>query len=196
MYPTFSQNNTIIFHQIIVDCYHSGCGRGVCLNFIVFLMSVGVKIFLSIYDTKIDEKKRVSVPANFRSIIEGQGDNIIYAYPSLTNECLEVCTLERINELEKHIETFDIFSEERDVLSTSILGACEPLQIDAKGRIYISERLLNFAQIDKSIVFMGKGKVFEIWNKEKFDNYFNNARNVARANSLFSINRKNSEATK
>ena len=148
-------------------------------------MSADVKIFLSIYENKIDDKNRVSVPAQFRTIIEGKGGNTVYVYPSLKNQCLEVCTTERISELEQYIEGFEIFSEERDILLTSVLGACEPMQIDAKGRIYISERLLNFAEITKEMVFVGKGKVFEIWNKENFDNYFASARNIAKQNSLF-----------
>ena len=161
---------------------------------LILLMSADIKIFLSIYENKIDDKKRVSVPAQFRSIIEGKGDSIIYAYPSLKNQCLEVCTPQRINELESHIESFDIFSEERDILATSILGACEPMQIDAKGRISISDRLLDFAQIDKEVVFVGKGKIFEIWNKQDFNNYFNYARSNVRNSSLFTDKLKNSEA--
>lgn len=159
-------------------------------------MSADIKIFLSIYENKIDDKKRVSVPVQFRTIIESKGDNTVYAYPSLKNQCLEVCTTERISELEQYIEDFNIFSEERDILLTSIFSACEPMQIDAKGRIYISERLLNFAQIKKEMVFVGKGKVFEIWNKENFSNYFTKARNIANNNSLFTNELKNKEVMK
>ena len=159
-------------------------------------MSAEIKIFLSIYENKIDDKNRVSVPAQFRTIIESRGGNTIYTYPSLKNQCLEVCTTERISELEQYIENFDIFSEERDILLTSILSACEPMQIDAKGRIYISERLLSFAQIEKEVFFVGKGKVFEIWNKKNFDNYFANARSIANTNSLFITKSRNKEVMK
>jgi MraZ protein len=142
-------------------------------------------IFLSIYTNKIDDKNRASVPAQFRNIIESKGENIIYAYPSLINQCLEVCTLERVNYLSAHIETFDLFSEEREALSTAILSGCEAMQIDAKGRVCLSERLVRFAELDNDIAFVGKGHTFEIWNKNRFEAYFANAREIAKNKTLF-----------
>lgn len=67
------------------------------------------------------------------------------------------------------------------------------MQIDARGRISISDRLLDFAQVDKEIVFIGKGKVFEIWNKQDFNNYFNYAKSNIRNSNLFTNKLKNSE---
>ena len=145
-----------------------------------------MKIFLSVHEARVDDKKRVSVPVQFREIIEFKGENIVYAYPSLMSDCIEVCTAERIKELQEHIENFELFSEERDILSASILGACEPLQIDAKGRVSMTDRLANFANIKKEAVFVGKGKIFEIWDQSKFKEYFAAARDSAKANNLFS----------
>ena len=147
-------------------------------------MVTDIKIFLSIYENKMDDRKRASVPSQFRNVIEKTGSTTIYAYPSLINQCIEVCTSERIVELEKHIEAFDIFSEEKDILATSILSACEAVQIDAKGRVYFSDRLLEFAHIDKTMVFVGKGKVFEIWNNENFNEHFNKARSTIKRTNL------------
>ena len=142
-------------------------------------------IFLSIYNNKIDDKNRTSVPAPFRAIIESLGESIVYAYPSLVKQCLEVCTFKGINELSEHIKTFDLFSEEREALSTAILSGCEAMQIDAKGRICLSERLIEFAEIKSDIAFVGKGQTFEIWNKKHFEVYFNSAREIAKNHNLF-----------
>lgn len=146
---------------------------------------MSTKMFLSTYDNKIDDKNRASIPVSFRSIIEKTGNSLVYAYPSLMNPCIEICTAERMEMLETHIESFDIFSQEKDILATSILSACECLNIDAKGRVMLSMKLLDFAIIKKEITFVGKGKIFEIWSKDIFLTYFDKARNIAKKNNLF-----------
>lgn len=154
-------------------------------------MNLEGHIFLSTYSSKVDDKKRASVPSSFRSVVEAKGGNMIYAYASFVNQCLEVCTAERIRYLEQYIDGLDIFSEERDVIATAVLGGCEPLQIDAKGRVSLSETLLKFAEIDKELIFVGKGKVFEIWNKDKFNIYYQHAREAAKQKTALLKTSKN-----
>lgn len=141
-------------------------------------------LFLSSYTSRIDDKGRVSVPASFRSTIESKGENLVYAYASFVNECIEVCTSDRIEYLEKMINDLELFSTDKDVMATAILSGCEPLQIDAKGRINLSERLLKSVGVDKDLMFVGKGKTFEIWNKIRFAEYYQKAREIARSKSI------------
>lgn len=149
------------------------------------LMSCSPLIFLSTYSSKLDDKGRASVPVAFRNILEALGgEPFVYAYPSFVNECIEVCTTERILFLERSIDSMETFSQQRDIMATAILAACQPLCIDNKGRISLSERLLEFAGITKDLLFVGKGKTFEIWQQEKFDTYYNYSRNIAKDNQI------------
>lgn len=141
-------------------------------------------IFLSTYEGKIDEKNRVSIPASFRNILEYRASKEIYAYSSFINQCIEVCTFERINKLQTFLENMELFSSKRDAIATAVLADCEPMQIDSKGRVSLPERLVNFAKFDKKVFFVGKGATFEIWDKEKFSAYYKKARELAKETSF------------
>ncbi|MFQ3307265.1 MAG: MraZ protein [Candidatus Midichloriaceae bacterium] len=144
----------------------------------------GAKIFLSTYEGKIDEKNRVSIPSNFRGIIDQKISKEIYAYSSFINNCIEVCTFERIDKLQDFLENMDFFSSKKDAIATAVLSDCEPMQLDSKGRVCLPERLIKYAQLDKKVLFVGKGNTFEIWNKVDFEKYFNEAKKIAKENSF------------
>ena len=49
-------------------------------------MLKGNQIFLSTYEAKVDEKNRISIPANFRNILDAKGSREIYAYSSFISQ--------------------------------------------------------------------------------------------------------------
>ena len=155
-------------------------------------MNRGNAIFLSTYEGKIDDKNRISIPASFRNILAYKASREIYAYSSFLNECIEVCTVERIDKLQSFLENMDLFSEKRDAISTAVLADCVPLQLDSKGRVSLPERLVDFAKFGKKVFFVGKGLTFEIWDKDKFNTYYKKARQIAKENS-FSPPKTNTE---
>ena len=61
--------------------------------------------------------------------------------------------------------TLNPFEEKRDFFATSILSECENLQFDTEGRISLSEKLLNHAQIRSNILLL-VCKTFQIWNQK------------------------------
>lgn len=142
------------------------------------------RIFLSTYEAKVDEKNRISIPANYRNILEHQGSREIYAYSSFVSNCIEVCTVERIEKVHSFLENMDMFSPKRDAIATAVLADCEPMQLDAKGRVSLPERLISFANLDKKVFFVGKGNTFEIWNYNSFKEYYFRAREEAKTSSF------------
>jgi MraZ protein len=147
-------------------------------------MTQGNIIFLSTYEGKIDEKNRISIPASFRNILDYKANKEIYAYSSFVNECIEVCTFDRIEKLQNFLDGMDIFSSKRDAIATAVLADCEPMQLDSKGRVSLPERLVSLVGFNKKVLFVGKGQTFEIWNKEKFNSYYKKARELAKETSL------------
>lgn len=141
-----------------------------------------MKVFVSTHVGKLDEKLRASVPSPFRQLIEAIGGSLIYAYPSFRNQSVEVLTIERMQEVQKYIEALDLFSPEREALETSILSASQVLNIDSKGRVMLSSELVEFAGIEKDIIFVGKGRVFEIWSPAIFKLHYEKSRLIALKN--------------
>ena len=128
-------------------------------------------MFLSSYENKLDKKGRVSVPASFRSHLSSLGYNGFIAYPSFNHEALEACSQDRIEKLSNTIDSLSPFEEKRDFFATSVLSESVSLQFDSEGRVLISEKLIRHAKIKNSILFVGLGKTFQIWEPKSFDKF-------------------------
>ena len=128
-------------------------------------------MFLSSYENKIDKKGRVSVPATFRSHLNSLGYNGFITYPSFNHNALEACSQERIEKLSNTIDSLNPFEEKRDYFATSILSESENLQFDTEGRVSFSKKLLDHAEIKDNVLFIGLGKIFQIWEPKNFQKF-------------------------
>ena len=139
-------------------------------------------MFLSTYENKLDKKGRVSVPASFRSYLSNLGYNGVICYPSFNNQCIEAWPQDRIEKISNTIDTLNPFEEKKDYFATSILSESSNLQFDSEGRILLSSKLLKHAKIKNSMLFVGQGKTFQIWEPTTFEKFKVNARKKANLN--------------
>jgi MraZ protein len=139
-------------------------------------------LFLSTFENKIDKKGRVSVPAQFRASLSGQGFHGVVVYESFVNDCVEGCDMSRIQQFSESIDNLDPFSESRDALATTILGCAVQLPFDGDGRIILPENLISKAKVESKAIFVGKGRTFEIWNPQGFEEYLVKSKALAKEN--------------
>ena len=139
-------------------------------------------MFLSTYENKLDKKGRVSVPASFRSYLSNLGYNGVICYPSFNNQSIEAWPQDRVEKISNSIDTLNPFEEKRDFFATSILAESINLQFDSEGRISLTPKLLNHAKIKNSMVFVGQGKTFQIWETTIFEKFKSTARKKANLN--------------
>ena len=139
-------------------------------------------MFLSTYENKLDKKGRVSVPANFRSYLSNLGYNGIICYPSFNNQSIEAWPQDRIEKISNTIDNLNPFEEKRDFFATSILSESTNLQFDSEGRILLTLKLIKHAKIKNSMIFVGQGKTFQIWEPTIFEKFRANARKKANLN--------------
>jgi len=139
-------------------------------------------MFLSTYENKLDKKGRVSVPSSFRSYLSNLGYNGIICYPSFNHQSIEAWPQERIEKISSAIDTLSPFEDKRDFFATSILSESISLQFDSEGRISLTPKLLKHAKIKNSMIFVGQGKTFQIWEPSIFEKFKVNARKKANLN--------------
>jgi MraZ protein len=139
-------------------------------------------MFLSTYENKLDKKGRVSVPASFRSYLSNLGYNGIVCFPSFNNQSIEAWPQDRIEKISSAIDSLNPFEEKRDFFATSVLSESVNLQFDSEGRILILSKLLKHAKIKNSMVFVGQGKTFQIWEPAMFEKFKVNARKKSNIN--------------
>ena len=153
-----------------------------------------MNIFLSKYTNKIDAKGRVSIPAGYRGALAKENFNGIIVYPSFKNNCIECCSMSRLEELSRIIQNLDPYSDERDAFETIVLGEAVQLQFDNEGRVILPNYLMEQVGITTQGCFVGKGLVFEIWNPDKFEDYRKNAKKIAEGNRFILKNTQNSNS--
>ena len=141
-------------------------------------------MFLSTFENKLDKKGRVSVPASFRSYLSNLGYNGVICFPSFNNQSIEAWSQNRIEKISNAIDSLSPFEEKKDYFSTSILSESINLQFDSEGRILLTQKLLKHAKIKNSMLFVGQGKTFQIWEPTTFEKFRVTARrksNIHRA---------------
>ena len=128
-------------------------------------------MFLSTFENNLDTKGRVSVPSIFRAYLNSMGYNGFITYPSFNNAALDACAQDRIEKLSESIDSLGPFEDKRDYFATSVLSESINLNFDSEGRVSIPNKLLSHAKIKSSIVFVGLGKVFQMWDPKTFEKF-------------------------
>jgi MraZ protein len=113
----------------------------------------------------------VSVPASFRSYLSNLGYNGVICYPSFNNQSIEAWPQDRIEKISNTIDALSPFEEKKDYFATSVLSESINLQFDSEGRVLLTQKLLKHAKIKNSMLFVGLGKTFQIWEPTMFEKF-------------------------
>ena len=113
----------------------------------------------------LDGKSRFAVPTKYREhlLIESNGAVVITAHP---HGCLLLYPKEAWTPIQSKIMQLSSFDKKSSGLQRLLVGYAEDNIVDGAGRLLISQALRDFADIQKTIMFVGQGTHFEIWNQE------------------------------
>jgi MraZ protein len=127
--------------------------------------------FVSTFINKIDAKGRVSVPAQFRAVLERDGfvEGGIYCYPSLDAPALDAGGKSLAANIDRLLDGLPDYSDERDELSVALYGDVVTLAIDQDGRIVLPEALRAHASLSTHVAFVGLGQKFQMWEPARFE---------------------------
>ena len=124
--------------------------------------------FVSHYLLRLDAKGRLSVPASFRAVLARDGFDGLYCYPALDRPALDAGGNALLNEIETLIAGFAPYSDQREQFALSLYGTSDTLKIDGEGRIVLTETLKSHAGIADTVMFVGLGHKFRIWEPGRF----------------------------
>lgn len=125
----------------------------------------GRRVFVSTYESAIDAKGRVSIPASFRAALGG--GNRIFLWPALDGspfiegggEALVAMYRQTLLRLPPN-------SPAREALVEGIFASSADLKMDDPGRIKLPQDLKEAAGISERVVFCGLNDRFQIWDPE------------------------------
>ncbi|MBV0914069.1 division/cell wall cluster transcriptional repressor MraZ [Anianabacter salinae] len=126
---------------------------------------------------KVDGKGRVSIPVEFRRVleandpdwVEGKPAEMVVVYGLSFRGYLECYTMEAIVEIEAKIEAMPLGSTEREVMQELISSESLKASIDDTGRIVMPAWLREKVNIDGEAHFVATGKTFQVWNQAAYE---------------------------
>lgn len=123
-------------------------------------------MFIGEYEHTLDEKKRVSLPKNFRSalgkkLVMTRGlDNCLFVYPKAGWE-----------KAAQKLASLSFAQADTRGFSRFILSGAAEVEVDGAGRILIPEHQKEFAGLRKNVVFAGVSDRVEVWDANQWKSY-------------------------
>lgn len=124
--------------------------------------------FVSNYTLRLDAKGRVSIPAGYRAVLARDGHDGLYCYPALDRPAIDAGGNALLSDIERLVDRFPPFSEEREQFSTALFGTSETLKIDGEGRVVLTDVLKAHAGVADAVTFVGLGHKIQIWEPGRF----------------------------
>ncbi len=124
-------------------------------------------MFRGVTTLSLDSKGRLMVPARYRDELVGPGNSpvVVTADPS---KCLLLFPLADWEPIEKKLNSLSSFNAQTRSLQRLLVGNAADMELDVSGRILLPAMLREFAGLDKSVVLVGQGVKFELWNESRW----------------------------
>ena len=139
-------------------------------------------MFLSTTTNNRDAKGRISVPSDFRLVVEGSSFDGIVVWPSFDGNYLEGGGISLLEEYQQSLEMMDYYDEGRMALQRAIFAESRRLAFDSGGRVTLPNDLAEYAGLNGQVTFVGLGRRFEIWSPEGYKSHIGDVRKLAREN--------------
>jgi MraZ protein len=146
--------------------------------------------FLGTHQSRLDAKNRVSIPAPFRNALRllpglatPEAASLVLR-PSHGSDCIEVWPATVFHALEAALNRYDPLSESYADFAIALYGDAFPAEADKEGRIVLSDDLKAHAHLTDSVIFIGLGRTFQIWQPELGRTKRTNARQFARTQGM------------
>lgn len=125
-------------------------------------------MFRGVAQLNLDSKGRLAVPSRYRDALAARCDGRLVITAD-TDRCLLVYPLPDWEPIEQRLMALSSFNARIRELQRRLVGYAEDVAMDATGRILVPPALRQFAQLDKSVVLVGQGNKFELWDKHNWD---------------------------
>ena len=124
------------------------------------------------FHQKVDGKGRVSIPAQFRRVLEAGDPNradgatpeFVIVYGDHRRSYLECYTIEAIDEVDGQISDLPRGSKERRMLERLFSGQSLSTNVDETGRLVLPAKLRQKIALEGEAFFIATGDTFQIWN--------------------------------
>src|SRR3989338_5462927 len=122
-------------------------------------------MFRGINHINLDAKGRMAMPTRYRDRLQVDCNGQLIATIDPEAPCLLLYPFPEWEVIEQKIQALPSFNKATRRIQRLLIGHATELEIDNQGRILLPQSLREYAKLNKSIVLVGQGKKFELWDE-------------------------------
>jgi MraZ protein len=129
--------------------------------------------FLGEYEATLDAKGRFLLPAGFKKqLAESAGDQ--YVINRGFEKCLSLYPMSEWQPIFEKISKLNDFDPKVREFRRYFLNGATIVELDSAGRLLLPKSLMSYASLEKDIVLAAASNKIEIWDKNKYQEFFEN----------------------
>ena len=113
-------------------------------------------------DHSLDPKRRLTIPSGWRKTLGNP--EFVYVMPDRKEKCLNLMSKAEMDVLLGQIREKALFDPALNRVYQVIGSMSEQLDLDIQGRIRISDKLLQFANLTTTVAMVGSFRMIKLWN--------------------------------
>lgn len=126
--------------------------------------------FIGEYESTLDAKGRFLLPSGLKKQLPDDNDHFVVNRGF--EKCLTLYPSQSWKPLYKSISALNDFDPKVREFRRYFLNGAQMVEPDSAGRILLPKNLLDHASISKDIVLVSAVNKIEIWDKEKYQQFF------------------------
>jgi MraZ protein len=123
-------------------------------------------MFIGEYNFNLDDNHRLNIPNTFKKYLE---ETLVIAKGF--EKCLYLYNMSDWRIISEKVNNLSFTKANNRKFSRGLNSGAYELEVDSKGRICISQKLVDYAQLVKECIIIGVSNRIEIWSKEEWDKY-------------------------
>jgi len=127
--------------------------------------------FLGEYEATLDSKGRFLLPAGIKKQLP-EGVDPVFVVNRGFEKCLTVYPLQSWKPIYEKISALNDFDPKVREFRRYFLNGAIQIEVDNAGRILLPKNLMEHAGLEKDIVLVSAVNKLEIWDKNKYQQFF------------------------
>jgi len=146
----------------------------ICVNKCKFRFKISsMNGFIGEYEATLDSKGRFLLPAGIKKQLP-EGEEPVFVVNRGFEKCLTMYPMQSWKPLYENLSTLNDFDPKVREFRRYFLNGAMQLELDSAGRILLPKSLMEHAGLEKDIVLVSAMNKMEIWDKQKYQQLFDN----------------------
>ena len=127
--------------------------------------------FIGEYESTIDAKGRFLLPSGFKKQLPEQ-ESYVFVINRGFEKCLTLYPIQSWEPIFKEISQLNDFDPKVREFRRYFLNGAVQLELDSAGRVLLPKNLMDHASLEKDIVLVSAINKIEIWDRNKYQQFF------------------------